>query len=93
MKDALGIIGLILMILYFSYSGKLANKITDNQKREEAIQNGKILYIDSKFRVRDTKTNCILYRLLLHDGEYYCYNNDCFHPQIHSKIGKKVIKK
>lgn len=93
MKDVLGIIGLILMFLYFSYSGKLGNKISDNQKREEAKYKKEILYIDSKFRVRDTETNCILYRLLLHDGEYYCYNNDCFHPQIHSKIGKKVIKK
>lgn len=93
MKDTLGIIGLILMILYFLYSGKLANKITDKQRREEAIRKGKVLYIDSKFRVRDTETNCILYRLLLNGKEYYCYNNDCFHPQIHSEIGKRVIKK
>jgi hypothetical protein len=84
-------IGIIFLIINFFFGEDLAKKLKDKRKRQEAIQKGKRIYIDSRLRVRDTATDCVLYRLLLHtgkyDGEYYCYNADCFHPQVHSKIG------
>ncbi len=92
MRDVFALIGLIILFIYFLNRRKLENKLIDYQRRQKALVEGKNLYTDSKFRIRDTISNRPLYRLLLHtkgyNGEYWCYNADIFNPQVHSKIGK-----
>ena len=88
MQELFLLLGIIVCFFIFIKGDKINNNIIDNQNRQNALDNYKDLYIDSNYRIRDSKTNCILYRLTIHGKEYYCYNTDIFHPQIHSKISK-----